>query len=101
MICFTDWLPLRSTRELCGWSMVALMVFNILFNLRIIFSIIGKSLLLICKRYKNYLGHVVSQFIEKWWTYLLAKLWSTPPANGSVVEPPRTGAKLTRFRLPF
>ena len=81
------------------------MLFNIILNMRIIISIIGKSFALIFRRYKNYLVHVGTLCFQKWYARLLARLWpqEAPDAGcpGGYVEPPKTGATLTRFRLPF
>tara|TARA_B110000285_G_scaffold233603_1_gene307901 strand:+ start:418 stop:1257 length:840 start_codon:yes stop_codon:yes gene_type:complete len=54
MICFTEWVPGRQERDVMGWSMIAIIGFNIAINVKSIFKVIYHGFKLVCIRYKNH-----------------------------------------------
>ena len=53
MLCYTDWVPGRNEKDSMGWSMVALIAFNVLLNTKSLIKVIFHSFKLIFQRYRN------------------------------------------------
>ena len=53
MMCFTDYIGDADTHWLVGWSMIASILLNAIFNITVVMIVGGKMIFLLIKKYYN------------------------------------------------
>lgn len=105
MICFTEWVPGRQERDVMGWSMIAIIGFNIAINVKSIFKVIYHGFKLVCIRYKNHAKAYFKKQVDKKFLPFLVASEDKDSGVGTLFDPHgnfnKTGAQLTKFNIPF
>ena len=71
MMCFTDYIGDADTQWLVGWSMIASILINAIYNIAVVMIVGGKMIFLIIKKYYN----IIDQRCDSWCGRMLKKYY--------------------------